>query len=369
MTTTRSSSSFSQNNKDKVQQEQEIEESTNTKEICLNQEENEASDFLITTLESHGVQMSDIKRLQSEGFYTIDSVAYTPRKALIAIKGLSEAKVDKIIKEVHSIINIGFTTALDIQARRNELIFITTGSNDLDKLLGGGIETGSITELFGEFRCGKTQLCHTLAVTCQLSAERGGAEGKCLYIDTEGTFRPNRILSIAARYDLDTETCLNNIAYARAYNTDHQTSLLVQAAAMMSETRFAIVIIDSAISLYRTDFIGRGELSARQMHLARFLRNLQRLADEFGVAVVLTNQMMATVDGAASMFNADPKKPTGGNIMAHACCTRLQLKKGRGENRICKIYDSPSLPESEVTFLLEKKELKMQKIKALLFFF
>ncbi|KAI9477957.1 MAG: DNA repair protein RAD51, partial [Benjaminiella poitrasii] len=306
----------------------------------------------------HGIHISDIKKLQSAGFYTIDSVAYTPRKALVAIKGLSEAKIDKIINQVHTMINIGFTTALDIQARRNELIYITTGSTDLDRLLRGGIETGSITELFGEFRCGKTQLCHTLAVTCQLSSERGGAEGKCLYIDSEGTFRPDRILSIAARYGLDNETCLNNIAYARAHNTDHQTALLMQAAAMMSETRFAIMIVDSAISLYRTDFIGRGELSARQMHLARFLRNLQRLADEFGVAVVLTNQVMATVDGGASMFNADPKKPTGGHIMAHACCTRLQLKKSRGENRICKIYDSPSLPESETTFSIGEEGIK-----------
>ncbi|KAG1069026.1 hypothetical protein G6F42_026302 [Rhizopus arrhizus] len=188
--------------------------------------------------------------------------------------------------------------------------------------------------------------------------EQGGAEGKCLYIDTEGTFRSNRILSIAARFGLDAETCLDNIAYARAYNTDHQTSLLVQAAAMMSETRFALLIVDSIISLYRTDYLGRGELSARQMHLARFLRSLQRLADEFGVAVVVTNQMLSNVDGAASMFASDSKKPTGGNIMAHSCCTRLQFRKGRGENRICKVYDSPSLPESECTFAIAEEGIK-----------
>ncbi|KAI8079634.1 DNA repair protein RAD51 [Gilbertella persicaria] len=326
----------------------------------LNEQEGEevsegSSALVVTELEKHGIHKTDIKRLQEAGFYTLDSIAYSPRKALLAIKGLSEAKVDKIMKEVSLVIDIGFTTALDIQTRRSELIYITSGSKDLDQLLGGGIETGSITELFGEFRCGKTQLCHTLAVSCQLALENGGAEGKCLYIDTEGTFRPSRILSIASRFGLDTETCLNNIAYARAYNTDHQTSLLAQACAMMAETRFALLIVDSAISLYRTDFPGRGELSARQMHLARFLRNLQRIADEFGVAVVITNQMLATVDSGANMFNTDPKKPTGGNIMAHACCTRLQFRKGRGENRICKIYDSPSLPESEVMFSISEE--------------
>ena len=205
--------------------------------------------------------------------------------------------------------------------------------------------------MFGEFRTGKTQLCHTLAVTCQLPIDKGGAEGKCLWIDTEGTFRPERIVPIAERFGLDANEVMDNIAYARAYNVDHQSQLLVTASAMMAESRYALLIVDSSTALYRTDYSGRGELSARQMHLGQFLRNLQRLADEFGIAVVITNQVVAQVDGA-SMFTADPKKPIGGNIMAHACQTRLYLRKGRGEQRICKIYDSPSLPESEASFAL-----------------
>jgi len=147
---------------------------------------------------------------------------------------------------------------------------------------------------------------------------------------------------------------LDNIAYARAYNSDHQSALLIQASAMMSESRYALLVVDSATALYRTDFSGRGELSARQMHLARFLRMLLRLADEFGVAVVITNQVVASVDGASAMFNADPKKPIGGNIMAHASTTRLYLRKGRGELRVCKIYDSPCLPESEACFAINQ---------------
>ena len=181
--------------------------------------------------------------------------------------------------------------------------------------------------------------------------EQGGGEGKCMYIDTEGTFRPERLLATAEKYGLNGEEVLDNVAFARAYNTDHQLSLLSQAAAMMSESRYALIIVDSATSLYRTDYSGRGELSARQMHLARFLRNLMRLADEFGVAVVITNQVVAQVDGA-SMFNADPKKPIGGNIMAHASTTRLSLRKGRENTRICKIYDSPCLPEAEAVFAI-----------------
>jgi DNA repair protein RAD51 len=243
---------------------------------------------------------------------------------------------------------MGFTSATELHRQRQDIIQVTTGSKELDKLLEGGFETGSITEIFGEFRTGKTQLCHQICVTCQLPLDQGGGEGKALYVDTEGTFRPERILAIAERYGLNGDDVLDNIAYARAYNTDHQSQLLVQASAMMAESRFAVLVVDSSTALYRTDYSGRGELSARQMHLARFLRTLQRLADEYGVAVVITNQVVAQVDGNA-MF-ADPKKPIGGNIMAHASTTRLYLRKGRGESRICKIYDSPCLPEAEAAF-------------------
>jgi DNA repair protein RAD51 len=157
---------------------------------------------------------------------------------------------------------------------------------------------------------------------------------------------------VAARLELDGNEVLDNVAYARAYNSDHQLALLTQASAMMAESRYALLVVDSATALYRTDFSGRGELSARQMHLARFLRTLLRLADEFGIAVVITNQVVAQVDGASAMFNPDPKKPIGGNIMAHASTTRLYLRKGRGESRICKIYDSPCLPEAEAVFAI-----------------
>ena len=285
------------------------------------------------------------------GFYTVESVVYAPKKKLMEVKGISEQKADKIQLEAMKLVPTGFTTATEMHLKRSQIIQITTGSKELDKLLNGGFETGSITELFGEFRTGKSQLCHTIAVTCQLPIDNGGAEGKCLYIDTEGTFRPERLLAVAERFGLQGNDVLDNVAYARAYNSDHQLTLLTQAAAMMSESRYAVVVVDSATALYRTDYSGRGELSSRHMHLAQFLRTLLRLADEFGVAVVVTNQVVAQVDGSA-MFQADPKKPIGGNIMAHASTTRISLRKGRGEQRVAKIYDSPCLPEGEATFAI-----------------
>jgi DNA repair protein RAD51 len=246
---------------------------------------------------------------------------------------------------------MGFQTSDIFLQKRLNLTYLSTGSKELDKLLGGGIETGSITEIFGEFRTGKTQICHTLCVTCQLSKEQGGGEGKALYIDTEGTFRPEKLRNIAERFGLDSEAVVQNVMYARAYNSDHQNKLLLQACGLMAESKFALLIVDSATALYRTDFSGRGELSARQMSLAKFLRNLQKIADEFQVAVVITNQVVAQVDGN-TFGGANDKKPIGGHIMAHAAQTRLSLRKGQKEKRLCKVYDSPCLPEEEAAYAI-----------------
>jgi len=320
-------------------------------QVQAQEEEEQFGPLPVATLEQHGIAANDVKKLMAAGFYTVESVVYAPKKKLMEVKGVSEQKADKIQLEAMKLVPTGFTTATEMHLKRSQIIQITTGSKELDKLLNGGFETGSITELFGEFRTGKSQLCHTIAVTCQLPIDNGGAEGKCLYIDTDGSFRPERLLAVAERFGLQGSDVLDNVAYARAYNSDHQLTLLTQAAAMMSESRYAVVVVDSATALYRTDYSGREELSSRQMHLAQFLRTLLRLADEFGVAVVITNQVVAQVDGGA-MFQADPKKPIGGNIMAHASTTRISLRKGRGEQRVAKIYDSPCLPEGEATFAI-----------------
>lgn len=300
--------------------------------------------------QSMGIGATDVKKLVEGGIHTVEALAHASKKELTAIKGLSEAKVDKIQKEAWKLVPMGFTTATVIYEQRGEIIQITTGCKDLDNILEGGLETGSITEIYGEFRTGKTQFAHTLCVTCQLPIDHGGGEGKALYIDTEGTFRPQRLVQIAERFGLNGNDVLDNVAYARAHNTDHQTSLLIAAASMMAESRFALVVVDSATALYRTEFNGRGELSVRQIHLGRFLRSLQRLADEFGVAVVVTNQVVAANLDGGSMFAGPTVKPIGGNIMAHASTTRLFFKKGRAENRVAKIICSPSLPERDATF-------------------
>jgi len=304
----------------------------------------------LDSLLEHGIAANDIQKLNDAGYHTVESIAHATTRKLSDVKGLSEAKVFKLKNAAKSLVPMEFKTAFDALEDRKSLVCLTTGSTELDKLLEGGIETGSITEVFGEFRTGKTQLCHTLCVTCQMSVTEGGGEGKALYIDTEGSFRPKRLESIATRFGLDPQVALENVAYARAQNSEHQMELLKMAAAIMSQDRYALMVVDSATALYRTDFMGRGELSERQMQMAQFLRQLTRLAEEFGVAVFITNQVVANPDGMS--FAKDSTKPIGGNIIAHASTTRLRLRKGRGENRICTVYDSPTLPEADAQFAI-----------------
>lgn len=236
----------------------------------------------IELLENQGIAAGDIQKLRQAGFYTVQSVAHSTRRKLGEVKGISEMKAAKLQEAAAKMIPMGFTTAAENLKIRQDIIFLSTGSRDLDELLGGGFETGSITELYGEFRTGKTALCHTLAVTCQLPVNMGGGEGKAIYIDTEGCFRPERIAAIAERFGLNAQDVLDNIAIARCHNTEHQMQLVAQASAMMSESRYSLIIVDSATALFRTDFTGRGELAERQQLLGQFMRQLQRLANEFG---------------------------------------------------------------------------------------
>uniref|UniRef100_A0A673AA22 DNA meiotic recombinase 1 n=1 Tax=Sphaeramia orbicularis TaxID=375764 RepID=A0A673AA22_9TELE len=284
----------------------------------------------------------DIDLLQKHGMYVNTEVSGYLH-SLCNIKGLSEAKVEKI-KEAAGTCCRGL---------RKQVFHITTGSQEFDKLLGGGIESMAITEAFGEFRTGKTQLSHTLCVTAQLPGEDGYSGGKIIFIDTENTFRPDRLRDIADRFNVDHDAVLDNVLYARAYTSEHQMELLDFVAAKFHEEGgvFKLLIVDSIMALFRVDFSGRGELAERQQKLAQMLSRLQKISEEYNVAVFVTNQMTAD-PGAGMTFQADPKKPIGGHILAHASTTRISLRKGRGEMRIAKIFDSPDMPENEATFAI-----------------
>jgi meiotic recombination protein DMC1 len=306
----------------------------------------------ISQLESLGIAGADLKKLKLAGFHTVSSLLMATTTHLTSIKGLSEAKVEKIQEAVKRLNISSFITAKQSLEQRKNIVYLTTGARALDELLRGGIESGSITEVFGEFRTGKSQLCHTLCVTGQLPISNGGGNGKVLFIDTEGTFRPERVIEIAQRFGVDPDAVLENICVARAYTHEHQMDLIQGVSERMVEDHYSVLIVDSATALFRVDFSGRGQLADRQQKLALFLSRLGKLAAEFNIAVFITNQVVAD-PGAMSAFVADAKKPIGGNIMAHASTTRLMLRKGKGTQRIMKIFDSPQLPENEAIFSLE----------------
>ncbi|ONH78370.1 Meiotic recombination protein DMC1 [Saccharomyces cerevisiae] len=309
----------------------------------------------VDELQNYGINASDLQKLKSGGIYTVNTVLSTTRRHLCKIKGLSEVKVEKIKEAAGKIIQVGFipaTVQLDIRQR---VYSLSTGSKQLDSILGGGVMTMSITEVFGEFRCGKTQMSHTLCVTTQLPREMGGGEGKVAYIDTEGTFRPDRIKQIAEGYELDPESCLANVSYARALNSEHQMELVEQLGEELSSGDYRLIVVDSIMANFRVDYCGRGELSERQQKLNQHLFKLNRLAEEFNVAVFLTNQVQSDPGASALFASADGRKPIGGHVLAHASATRILLRKGRGDERVAKLQDSPDMPEKECVYVIGEK--------------
>lgn len=310
-----------------------------------------SSDFIeIDKLQDGGINAADLKKLKEAGLHSAMAVMYTTKKDLCNIRGMSDTKVEKIQEAARKLTSAGFVSGVEfMRTKLARRFYITTGASQVDQLLGGGIESCSITELFGEFRCGKTQICHALAVLSQRPVAQNGGGGKVCYIDTENTFRPDRIRTIATAHALDPEFILSNVMYARCLNSDHLWQLLVCAAARMADEKFALLVIDSIMAPFRVDFSGRGELAERQQILARFMSKLQKISEEFNIAVVITNQVMSD-PGAALTFAANPPKPIGGHIMAHFSTTRLALRKGRAEQRIMKIYDSPCLPEGDAVY-------------------
>ncbi|TGO17286.1 hypothetical protein BTUL_0019g00760 [Botrytis tulipae] len=364
--------------------------------LCGDANEQESGIIDIDEIQAHGISASDIAKLRSNLIHTVGTLINTPIRRLVKIKGFSDIKAEKVKEAAKKVAgpNTGgqFVTAAEHGHFRKKCIRISTGSKQLDACLNGGFQTMSLSEVYGEFRCGKTQLAHTMAVIAQLPKEMGGAEGKVAYIgkktiaceakicgehllrldwiDTEGTFRPERISEIAERFGVDPDQALENIVYARAHNTevylvvlsiqfvpfaDHnqmQQELLEGLAQNFATDEYRLLIIDSIMALYRSDFIGRGELSERQGALNAFLRKATQMAEEFNLVVFMTNQVMSDPGASALFAGADGRKPAGGHILAHASTTRILLRKGRGEERVAKVVDSPDCPEREATYII-----------------
>ena len=298
-----------------------------------------------------GIGPKGVEKLKESGYEDIESIAAASSGDLIASCGIGKETAEKVINAARDKLNMGFKTAEEVMKKREEVGRIHTGSKTLDILFGGGVETQSITEAYGAFSSGKSQLGFQLAVNVQLPKEQGGLNGRCLIIDTESTFRPERITQLAEAKELDPKKILKNIYVAKAYNSDHQLILAEKAKDLIKEKKVKLIIVDSLMAHFRSDYTGRGELNPRQQKLNRHIHALQKLADAFNIAVYVTNQVMARPD---IMFG-DPTIHVGGHIVGHGTNLRIYLRKSKGSKRVAKLKDSSHLPEGEAVFNITEK--------------
>ena len=287
------------------------------------------------------------EKLRDAGFADMMRLATATAKELSVKAEIGEGVAEKVIEAARKAEKIDFETAFDVMERKRDVGRITTGSKGVDELIGGGIETQAITEVFGEFGSGKSQISHELAVTVQLPKEKGGLDGECVFIDTENTFRPERVEQIADAFGLDREEVLRKIHIARAFNSSHQILMAEKINELIqSGCNVRLVIVDSLMSHFRAEYVGRESLAVRQQKLNQHLHTLQQVANTYNVAVFLTNQVQARPDA----FFGSPTKATGGHVLGHASTYRIWLKKGLAGKRIARLVDSPHLPEGEAVF-------------------
>ncbi|MFB6152181.1 MAG: DNA repair and recombination protein RadA [Haloarculaceae archaeon] len=330
-----------------------------------------------------GVGPATAESLQENGFDSYQGIAVASPGELSNTADIGESTAADIINAARDAADIGgFETGATVLERREQIGKLSWGVEEVDDLLGGGVETQSITEVYGEFGAGKSQVTHQLAVNVQFPAEHGGLEGSAMFIDSEDTFRPERIdqmvrgrddevledamvlHGVAEEDDADAgdddlvealvESILDNIHVAKAFNSNHQILLAEQAQDLASESQdeefpIRLLCVDSLTAHFRAEYVGRGELADRQQKLNKHLHDLMRVGDLHNTAVVVTNQVAANPDS----FFGDPTQPIGGNILGHTSTFRLYLRKSKGDKRIVKLVDAPNLPDGEAVMRVE----------------
>ena len=332
---------------------------------------NNNTETSLTTL-SEQSQINDLTNLEIQDIEGIGpTIAKKLREAGIfsvmdlAVAGVEDLAVDinaskdsaasfimaaqKLLRE-SDVLEKEFITADTALKKRRSLLRCSTGSSMLDDLFLGGIETQAVTELYGEFGSGKSQICHTMCITAGQPVESGGLNSGVIYIDTEGTFRPERLEQISSSRNIDPVRALQNVAVCKVYNSAHLELIIKNLGKYIDDYKAKLVVVDSIISLHRAEFSGRGTLADRQQRLNSIMHKLLRISEIYNIAIIVTNQVQSTPD----TFFGDPTKPTGGNVIGHASTYRVYLRKS-GENRIAKMIDSPYHPYSEVRFTINEK--------------
>ena len=331
-----------------------------------------------------GVGPATADKLRENGYDSYQSVAVASPGELSNTADIGESNANDIIQAARSAADIGgFETGTDVLERREQIGKLEWLIPEIDEMLGGGVETQSITEVYGEFGAGKSQVTHQLAVNVQLPDEAGGLHGRCIFVDTEDTFRPERIDEMvrglpeeaieAAMNDREIEggpgdeeameelvqTFLDKIHVAKAFNSNHQILLAEKAQEIAAEYEddeypVRLVCVDSLTAHFRAEYVGRGELADRQQKLNKHLHDIDRVGNLYNAATVVTNQVQSNPDS----FFGDPTKPIGGNILGHKSTFRMYLKKSKADKRIVKLVDAPNLPDGEAVMRVQNEGLK-----------
>jgi len=292
-----------------------------------------------------GVGPATADKLREAGYTNLMTIAVESPKTLADTCDIGEATAIKIIDAAKRAADVGgFESGDIIFERRKNLDRLTTGSKAFDGLLGQGLESQAIHEFYGEFGSGKTQICFQLAVNATMPKDKGGLDGDVVIIDTENTFRPERIVQMANAHGLDPDAVLKRIHVARAYNSSHQMLLVEKAADVGKIHPIRLLIVDSLTAHFRAEFVGRGTLAERQGLLNKHMHELLSFAEVNNAAIAVTNQVSAKPDA----FFGDPTRPVGGHIVGHASTYRVYLRKSKGTRRIARLIDSPDRPEAEV---------------------
>jgi DNA repair protein RadA len=303
----------------------------------------------------NGVGPATAEKLREAGYSDLMSLAVATPDAVADATEIGANVAQKIIAAAREAVDVGgFETGDVILERRKSVAKLTTCSKAFDELLGGGLETQAITECFGEFGSGKSQLAHQLAVNVTRGEDEGGLDGDTVWVDTESTFRPERVRQMADALELDPEPILKRIHVARAFNSHHQMLLMEKANEMTKDYRVRLVVIDSLTAHFRAEYIGRGVLAERQQLLNKHIHELMRFGDVHNAAIYVTNQVSAKPDA----FFGDPTRPIGGHIVGHSATFRVYLRKSKGGKRIARLIDSPNMPEAEAVFTVSEDGIR-----------
>ncbi|MBI3034483.1 DNA repair and recombination protein RadA [Candidatus Woesearchaeota archaeon] len=297
-----------------------------------------------------GVGAATAEKLSMSGFDTLLSIAVATPGEIVEMAGVTELAARKIIQSAREKMEMGFESADEVLKKRENIQRIYTGSNALNRLLGGGFESGAITECFGAYGSGKSQIAHSLCVNVQ----RENPDCVAVFIDTESTFRPERIKQMVQQ-GMEPDRVLKNIKVARAFNSDHQMLLAEKVEDLIKRgLNVKLLVVDSLTAHFRAEFVGRGTLADRQQKLNKHMHTLMRLATTYNLCVYITNQVMAKPD----VFFGDPTEAIGGHIVSHNSTYRIYLRRGKKGSRVAKMVDSPNLPEGEAAFYVEESGIR-----------